>query len=398
MRQIRQKFSSERSVRQEEREPAQRSGSMALPPSVDGSVPMLLLLFVLTIGGTVSLYLRHERSSPGDWSFAAADAHRSSCLQGCDRQGLLLLLYRATVLAIGLYTLSMQVQGFMFYTVWNFALLTAYFGVATANSLLGCCRPAAHDDGKEPLRGGEPEAGALGRFRREPEAGLLQKLQLLLLSVEIPAAILLDLVVWTVLVPESRAGAEGACAAAAASCTPQVAAQHNVTVAQCVRDVLHNYTLPECEALELQAADAVYFNWGMYMVHGLNSVFMLVELCLNRLPIRPWHVFFTGWWATAYCIFQCFIWFPLKGQWMYPFMYTGTIMVIPWMLGLLLLHWTFFGVACVSSDAPILCCRAFALRRASRTQMLSRLRDRCAGISSTSPWSDVPQSSLNIGH
>ena len=358
---------------------------MALPPSVDGSVPMLLLLFVLTVGATGSLYLRHERSSPGDWSFAAADAHRSSCLQGCDRQGLLLLLYRATVLAIGLYTLSMQVQGFMFYTVWNFALLTAYFGVATANSLLGCPRPpnnsllgfmTAHDDGKEPLRGGEPEAGALGRFRREPEAGLLQKLQLLLLEVEIPAAILLDLVVWTVLVPESRAGAEGACAAAAASCTPQVAAQHNITVAQCVRDVLHNHTLPECEALELQAADAVYYNWGMYMVHGLNSVFMLVELCLNRLPIRPWHVFFTGWWATAYCIFQCFIWFPLKGQWMYPFMYTGTIMVIPWMLGLLLLHWVFFGVALG----------------------LSRLRDRCAGISSTSSWSDVPQSSLNIGH
>ena len=48
---------------------------MALPPSVDGSVPMLLLLFVLTVGATGSLYLRHERSSPGDWSFAAADAH-----------------------------------------------------------------------------------------------------------------------------------------------------------------------------------------------------------------------------------------------------------------------------------------------------------------------------------
>ena len=38
------------------------------------------------------------------------------------------------------------------------------------------------------------------------------------------------------------------------------------------------------------------------------------------------------------------------------------------------------------------------LRRASCAQVLSRLRDRCAGISSTSPWSDVPQSSLNIGH
>eukprot|EP01046_Picozoa_sp_COSAG06_P024159 COSAG06_NODE_1954_length_7985_cov_27.960817_1_plen_162_part_00 len=41
-------------------------------------------------------------------------------------------------------------------------------------------------------------------------------------------------------------------------------------------------------------------------------------------------------------LFQDFIWWPLHHQWMYFFMQTNTLMVIPWMLGLLIIHWIFF--------------------------------------------------------
>ena len=49
-------------------------------------------------------------------------------------------------------------------------------------------------------------------------------------------------------------------------------------------------------------------------------------------------------WASAYALFQDFIWWPLHRQWMYFFMQTNTLMVIPWMLGLLIIHWFFFAL------------------------------------------------------
>ena len=51
-------------------------------------------------------------------------------------------------------------------------------------------------------------------------------------------------------------------------------------------------------------------------------------------------------WAATYAIFQFFIWYPLHHMWMYFFMQTNTLMVLPWTLGLLIVHWLFFGLVC----------------------------------------------------
>ena len=81
------------------------------------------------------------------------------------------------------------------------------------------------------------------------------------------------------------------------------------------------------------------------VMHAANTGLMLVELALNRLQLRGWHCFFCGWWATAYTAFQFFVWYPLTNQWVYTFMNTGTIQVVPWMVGLLAGHYFFFFVA-----------------------------------------------------
>jgi hypothetical protein len=78
-------------------------------------------------------------------------------------------------------------------------------------------------------------------------AGLPQKLQLILLEIEAPSAFLIDLVVWTILVPASDTAAAGECQAIADSCTRNFGLSHNETVAECIAHRLHNSTVAACE-------------------------------------------------------------------------------------------------------------------------------------------------------
>ena len=54
-------------------------------------------------------------------------------------------------------------------------------------------------------------------------------------------------------------------------------------------------------------------------------------------------------WAGRYALYQLFFLYPLSTNrhWAYPFMDTGTLWVLPWMLGLLALHVIIFG-ACLA--------------------------------------------------
>ena len=78
---------------------------------------------------------------------------------------------------------------------------------------------------------------------------------------------------------------------------------------------------------------------------GLNAAVMLGEYALSKMAIRPSHVYFVALWPSLYVLYQLFLLYPLSpnGHWAYPFMKTDTIMVLPWMLGLLLLHAIFFA-------------------------------------------------------
>ena len=258
------------------------SFAWSMPPSAGGSVPGLCVFLAGILAVTITLFVRHEKSTDRkDWVFRKSDAHRciSSC-GACLHPGVL-LVYRCAVFGFCMYSLSSQYQGAMFYTcvlsvrqpraplranapglttrrglctrarrIWNFSLLTLYFFVATINSAMGCFADARRDSS------GGGSTALLGEKSRIELAGWPQKLQLVLLEIEAPAAFLIDLVVWTVLVPAADGAAAGECQAAADSCTQQYALSHNETVAECIAHVLHNSTVAECEAYEYRASDA----------------------------------------------------------------------------------------------------------------------------------------------
>ena len=53
---------------------------------------------------------------------------------------------------------------------------------------------------------------------------------------------------------------------------------------------------------------------------------------------------FVAIWPSLYTLYQIFLLYPLgNGHWAYPFMNTNTILVVPWLVGLVVLHLVFFG-------------------------------------------------------
>lgn len=149
----------------------------ALPPSAGGSVPALCVFLAGLTALSVTLFVRHERSTNGaDWVFAKADAH--AMLGNLPPE--LLLVYRVAVFVFCFYSLTSQIQGAMFYTIWNFSLLTVYFLVALINSATGCYHARCGDGARQ------PSFGLLGRPPPPPLAGFAQKLQLVLFEIEVP--------------------------------------------------------------------------------------------------------------------------------------------------------------------------------------------------------------------
>ena len=93
------------------------SFAWSMPPSAGGSVPGLCVFLAGILAVTITLFVRHEKSTDRkDWVFRKSDAHRciSSC-GACLHPGVL-LVYRCAVFGFCMYSLSSQYQGAMFYT------------------------------------------------------------------------------------------------------------------------------------------------------------------------------------------------------------------------------------------------------------------------------------------
>ena len=309
------------------------------PPSVEYSAEIVTVFMVLSIVVSAFLYVRHERRSLGvDWDFPKQSAWGTSSRWV---HPVALLMFRLGALGLSGYQLEKIVlanpAAFSFFTLWNFSLLALYFATATAVSIMNL--PAAvsryrHDgDGAAPLIAPkttyERVVGTIGY------AGLLERAQLVMFEIELPTAMLVTVVFWTVLAPQ-------VVAAAKIPCTEAQMETYNKTDACTVQ---HHCTHEDCLNSKIAAAQVSVRNDENIIMHACNTVLMLVELALNRLPMRRWHCFFPGWWATIYALFQTFVWFPLTNQWMYTFMNTGTLFVIPWFLGLLAGHYFFYFVA-----------------------------------------------------
>ena len=199
-----------------------------------------------------------------------------------------------------------------------------------------------------------PAAAAASAAALSP-ARWTHKLQSIIFAIELPSALLVDLVLWTILVPAAYQIAKTPCTAAAAAAAPTI-----------------NHTIVECTELKIEAFEVGEFeSWTNYTVHGVNGLLMLTELLLNRLPIKTGSIAFVTWWALLYAGFSCefvifrspflpshpqsaaacadLVYFPFTHTWVYFFMNTATMLVVPWITALTLIHWLFFGMAYAAS-------------------------------------------------
>jgi cbb3-type cytochrome oxidase subunit 3 len=228
------------------------------PPSTNGSAAMVVAFMMLTVAVTVFLFVRHNRRSfDFGWDFPRQDAWGTSCRW---IHPVVLLFFRLGALGLGGWQVETLLYAnptvFCFYTLWNFSLLTLYFAVATTVSIVHL--PAAfsrhrHDgDGAAPLIGQKLSAERL--TSTAGYGGFLERLQLLIFEIELPSAMLVTLVFWTVLAPQVIAAADVAC-------TEKQWEDHNKTAA-CTESPFA-CTNSDCVQAKHDAAEkAVYDNDG----------------------------------------------------------------------------------------------------------------------------------------
>eukprot|EP01052_Picozoa_sp_SAG31_P033067 SAG31_NODE_3691_length_3985_cov_3.675244_5_plen_350_part_00 len=267
--------------------------SWTWPPSSDGSLPLLVALGGVIIVGGVFFFIRAEQTHGSSFNFPADDSWLARCHTPV--LSIILLAFRLLSLVWCLYVLRSlyldlvirpYVVHLFWYTLWNYVLLTAYFCLSSVLSISGmlrswCCSPAA-------------ATMSMGEQAFAP-AGLLHKLQLVIFEVELPVSALVVAMVWFYLYP-----------------------------------VLHD-------------SNPFPTAFDDLSVHGINAAVMLVEYALNRLTLRPSHVVWVILWPTFYLAYQLLWLWPTERKWAYPFMSTTTILVVPWMIFLLLVHVLFFA-------------------------------------------------------
>lgn len=233
-----------------------------LPPSIKfgplSSVVLLLVYLAVVLIGSGLFYCVYQRKNRfADFDF---DSRRTWLPASENVHPMLLLLFRAAVLVYCILTLRQLEADWMFYTVWNFTLLTVYFFLSMVHSLVGLIASSTgmREDTFSP-------------------AGFTHKLQAMVYSCELPAALLVDVVVWTILVPYAYS-------AAATPCTATIAQAQNKTVA-------------ECTATKIAAYESALITTQNLTVHGGNGLFMMIELLLSQMPLHASSIVFVTWWA-----------------------------------------------------------------------------------------------------
>eukprot|EP00730_Choanoeca_flexa_P012172 TRINITY_DN3536_c0_g1_i1.p2 TRINITY_DN3536_c0_g1~~TRINITY_DN3536_c0_g1_i1.p2 ORF type:complete len:291 (+),score=42.37 TRINITY_DN3536_c0_g1_i1:1299-2171(+) len=172
---------------------------------------------------------------------------------------------------------------YYFYTIWNFTMLTLYFGMAASQSV----------------------AASQKAFNLSSSyaVSFFDRLTMILFEVCMTMVFLVDVVLWTVLYPQAKHQME-----------------HSDDDDAC------------CEK---------FLNFDSYNVHGFNLIFMLGELSLNRIPIVWSHSIFVMLWLLMYGIYSWFV-FEYGDKWVYFFLDTSKKAAPAWYTGMFALHLIFF--------------------------------------------------------
>ncbi|XP_042456288.1 uncharacterized protein LOC122040879 [Zingiber officinale] len=235
-----------------------------------------------------------------------------------------LLAYRGLVSLgmLGLLSRMVLDRGlveFYFYTQWTFALVTVYFMIGTIMSAHGCwiyskTPPILHDEEanrvKDTVEQNNPvtipfttkknmNVVRLHRYcdlqAEGKRAGFLGYTMQLVYQTSAGAALLTDLVFWTVLAPYS-------------------------------------------------SSKHFRINAIMSCIHSLNAVFLLIDTFLNNLPFPLFRMAYFVFWSCSYVAFQWILHACGLSWWPYPFLDLDTPWSPVWYLSMALIHVPCYGL------------------------------------------------------
>jgi hypothetical protein len=221
----------------------------------------------------------HRMNTTNDFKIMLHD-FGTSCI-GFDR---LLFWFRCCCFLWSFYVTAMQMYlsnfiNLIYFTVWNYTLLTVYFALATWYSLR-----RLHSD-----TGGNRYA-----------TNLTQRFFLIVYPIVLTMTFFVDAITWEVLFPDS-------------------VASHT---------------------------EYAFLNFSSINMHSINFFMMMVELLLNRLPIKSHHVIYLMLWTAIYA--PCgWSYYFLTGKWVYFFLNFETYSCVAWLIGLLVILQLFFSVSLV---------------------------------------------------
>lgn len=207
-----------------------------------------------------------------------------------------LLAYRLCMLAWGLYIgigqlLDKGPYVFVFYTVWNWWMLTLFFALASAASIRGWRRRRAAASGRPT------------DTEQQHAADWLDRAAIATFSIEAPLSLALDFLTWAVLVP-----------------------------------MLLNSSQ---DPARIQFWRHRMYCFESYNQHAVNAVMMLGELLLNRIPVT---FYSSGWlalWSSIYGVWSG-VFYARNGRFIYPFLDAHKPYAWVSYLGLYAVHWAAF--------------------------------------------------------
>lgn len=310
-------------------------------------LPCLYVLMIFTLFFTIFEHFRNVKNRGSlDW---VVPHHHHWLTSHAQVSPIHLMVFRLVVFVFVLTVWVIDIaggkgDGLKYYTVWNFTVLTFYFGLASYNSFAAFragFTTATHEsaphhtvnteakgsDSNNPnsdhsvnLSGKHQDDSAEDQISATIREDLslfssnsgrvssliplphlsprLATLQMLILEIELPTALLLDTVTWTVLLPSA----------------------------------------------EDNGSEDDYLCFTSYVMHASNIVLLVTELLLNRVPFRRHHYYAVMPWPIIYSFAEQ-IFHSMTNEWQYDFMSTGDPSALLWYPGLLAAHLFFFGIA-----------------------------------------------------
>lgn len=209
----------------------------------------------------------------------------------------------ALCLAIGVPQLAARGPWiFTFFTVWNWWLLTFYFGAAAASSLRSWRAGARPGPATRSARAcAHPSAAPRAR---QPPADWLDRAAATAFHVTIPVAAVIDLATWLVLVPMLMA---------------------------------------DPDPVKRAAWADLMFSFSSYMQHGGNVAMMVGDAALNRIPVMfYWGKAWITLWFSLFGLWST-LFFIRTGRFIYPFLDFHKPAALGMYVGYIVVMWALFG-------------------------------------------------------